>query len=165
MVPDMRSMKLLAIMLAVSIVLSMTASAHGISPITITPSSGPMGTLVAVTVPAAFSLSDTSCTISSKPSGLISDPTCLLSGGERGQTASASFTVACAPAGEYTITVTGNPMDDQRSIEFLNEGGSCPVGGVVMPVNTLAILGPWFAVIGLVGCIGTVVVVTKKHVK
>ena len=38
-----------------------------------------------------------------------------------------------------------------------------PVGGVVMPVNTLAILGPWFAVIGLVGCIGTVVVVASKH--
>ena len=39
------------------------------------------------------------------------------------------------------------------------------VGGIVMPVNTLAILGPWFAVIGLVVCIGTVVVVAKKREK
>jgi hypothetical protein len=37
------------------------------------------------------------------------------------------------------------------------------VGGVVMPANTLSILAPWLAVIGLVGCIGTVVVATKKR--
>jgi hypothetical protein len=37
------------------------------------------------------------------------------------------------------------------------------VGGAVMPVNTLATLGPWLAVIGLVSCIGTVVVVAKKY--
>ena len=37
-----------------------------------------------------------------------------------------------------------------------------PVGGAVMPVNTLATLGPWLVVVGLVGCIGTVVVVAKK---
>jgi hypothetical protein len=80
------------------------------------------------------------------------------------QTASASFTVACAPAGEYTVTITGNPVSDHVRTVFVNEGGSCPaVGGVVMPVNTLAILGPWFAVIGLVGCIGTAIVVAKKR--
>jgi hypothetical protein len=38
-----------------------------------------------------------------------------------------------------------------------------PVGGVVMPANNLAIAAPWLAVIGLVGCIGTVVVVAKKR--
>ena len=37
------------------------------------------------------------------------------------------------------------------------------VGGVVIPVNTFAVLAPWLAVIGLVGCIGTVVVVAKKR--
>ena len=86
---------------------------------------------------------------------------------ERGQTASASFTVACAPAGDYTVTLTGNPSGTIRLVlSFFNEGGSCPaVGGVVMPVNTLAILGPWFAVIGLVGCISTVAVVAKKREK
>ena len=38
-----------------------------------------------------------------------------------------------------------------------------PVGGVVIPANNLAIAAPWLAVIGLVGCIGTVAVVAKKR--
>jgi hypothetical protein len=37
------------------------------------------------------------------------------------------------------------------------------VGGVVIPVSTFAILAPWLAVIGLVGCIGTIAVVVKKR--
>jgi hypothetical protein len=42
---------------------------------------------------------------------------------------------------------------------------ACPaaVGGVVMPLNNLVMLSPWLAVIGVVGCIGTVVVVAKKR--
>jgi hypothetical protein len=40
----------------------------------------------------------------------------------------------------------------------------CPaVGGTVEPVNNLVILSPWLAVLGLVGCIGTIVVVAKKR--
>jgi hypothetical protein len=45
---------------------------------------------------------------------------------------------------------------------------ACPapaVGGVVMRVNTFVVLAPWLAVIGLVGCIGTIVVVAKKKPK
>jgi len=41
--------------------------------------------------------------------------------------------------------------------------GAAPVGGVVVLVNTLALVAPWLAVIGLVGCIGTIAVVVKKH--
>ena len=53
-----------------------------------------------------------------------------------------------------TITVCYSPED----------GGACPaVGGVVIPANTLALLSPWLVVIGLAGCIGTVVVVAKKR--
>jgi hypothetical protein len=37
-----------------------------------------------------------------------------------------------------------------------------PVGGVVTPANTFAIVAPWLAVIGVVGCIGTVVVLASK---
>ena len=37
------------------------------------------------------------------------------------------------------------------------------VGGVVIPANNFALVSPWLAVIGLVGCIGTVVVVAKKR--
>jgi hypothetical protein len=40
---------------------------------------------------------------------------------------------------------------------------AAPVGGMVMPANTLALVAPWLAVIGLVGCIGTLVVVAKKR--
>jgi TolB protein len=40
---------------------------------------------------------------------------------------------------------------------------SAPVGGNVQPVNAFAALAPWLAVIGLVGCIGTVFVVAKKR--
>jgi hypothetical protein len=32
-----------------------------------------------------------------------------------------------------------------------------------MPVNILATWGPWLAVIGVAGCIGTAVVVAKKR--
>jgi hypothetical protein len=49
--------------------------------------------------------------------------------------------------------------------DFDLEACTTAVGGVVMPTDTLAILGPWLAVIGLVGCVGTIVVVAKKHEK
>jgi len=45
----------------------------------------------------------------------------------------------------------------------LTFGNVAPVGGVLMPANVLAALGPWLAVVGLVGCIGIVVVVAKKR--
>jgi hypothetical protein len=37
------------------------------------------------------------------------------------------------------------------------------VGGVVIPANTFAIVPPWLAVIGLVGCISTVAVISRKR--
>lgn len=45
---------------------------------------------------------------------------------------------------------------------WVGPAGPAPVGGVLMPANTLALVAPWVAVIGLVGCIGTIVVVAKK---
>jgi hypothetical protein len=56
--------------------------------------------------------------------------------------------------------------DPILTVTFEPSGG-CPaaVGGVVMPANTLALVAPWLAVIGLVGCIGTVVVVAKSWKK
>ncbi len=38
-----------------------------------------------------------------------------------------------------------------------------PVGGLVEPVNTLAVLAPWLAAIGVVGCIGIIAVIAKKR--
>ena len=41
---------------------------------------------------------------------------------------------------------------------------TCPaVGGVITTVNVFTILAPWLAAIGLVGCIGIVVVIAKKR--
>jgi TolB protein len=37
------------------------------------------------------------------------------------------------------------------------------VGGVVIPANNFAIVAPWLVIIGLVGCIGTAIVVAKKR--
>jgi hypothetical protein len=46
---------------------------------------------------------------------------------------------------------------------FTNDPAA-PVGGVVIPpANTFAMVSPWLAVVGLVGCIGTVVIVAKKR--
>ena len=45
----------------------------------------------------------------------------------------------------------------------LTPAPTLPVGGIVVPVDTIAVLGPWLAVIGLVGCIGTAVAVAKKR--
>jgi len=38
-----------------------------------------------------------------------------------------------------------------------------PVGGFLEPINKLAVFAPWLAVIGLVGCIGTIAVIAKKR--
>jgi len=48
------------------------------------------------------------------------------------------------------------------TVDYTGPAGA-PVGGVVMPANTLALVAPWFAVIGLVACIATVFVVAKKR--
>jgi hypothetical protein len=39
------------------------------------------------------------------------------------------------------------------------------VGGVVMPASNFAIAAPWLAVIGVVACISTIVMVAKKRGK
>ena len=38
-----------------------------------------------------------------------------------------------------------------------------PVGGIVMPANNFVTVAPWLAIVGLIGCVGTVVVVAKKR--
>jgi hypothetical protein len=70
-------------------------------------------------------------------------------------------TLTCVfPAPLFPIMLLVTEGDESASVIFTD----CPaVGGLVTPVNTLAILGPWLAIIGLVGCISTVVVVAKKR--
>jgi hypothetical protein len=58
--------------------------------------------------------------------------------------------------------VTVHALYEYVSCIFINE--RIAVGGVVAePVKTFAILGPWLAVIGLVGCVTAVAVVVKKR--
>ena len=64
----------------------------------------------------------------------------------------------------------GHYANPQTTAYLLDTGYSSPccgageaVGGAVMPVNILASLGPWLAVIGVVGCVGTAVVIAKKR--
>jgi hypothetical protein len=106
--------------------------------------------------------------LSSDPAGLISEYDC----GWNQPLVTCDFTVSeSACAGPYTVTVT---LDAQGTIvgtadvQFTVGTSECPsvceaVGGCVQPVNTVALLSPWLAVIGLIGCIGTVVVVAKNR--
>jgi hypothetical protein len=49
------------------------------------------------------------------------------------------------------------------TLDFTFSTPTAAVGGVVIPVNKFAVLAPWLALIGLVGCIGTVFVVAKNR--
>jgi hypothetical protein len=77
-----------------------------------------------------------------------------------------AFVLKSASCGHYTVTLTATTSAGPESLdaEFDVAGPCCPaVGGCVQPVNNFALLSPWLAVIGLVGCIGTVAVVAKKR--
>jgi hypothetical protein len=97
--------------------------------------------------------------ISSQPSGLIGTQACstLLH---------CSFVVSQhASCGHYEviITITFGQNQAQISLPFDVPSNCCPVGGCVEPVNTFAVLSPWLAVIGLVGCVGIVAMAKKRR--
>jgi len=52
--------------------------------------------------------------------------------------------------------------EDTVTCTFTNSPGSA-VGGVVVSANIFALVAPWLAVIAVVGCIGTIVVIAKKR--
>jgi hypothetical protein len=79
-----------------------------------------------------------------------------------------SLTFRCLAEGSSPVTadaylnlVSGslNPPDFVLTCNQYTEA----VGGAVYGVNKTALLSSWLAVIGLVGCIGTAVVIAKKH--
>ena len=82
--------------------------AGSVNILNLTPSSGPMGTLV--TGSAVGFPSDTTCSIISAPQSITSSPSCVVSGG----TVSIGFTAACSSPscgtgiGSYTILAIGN---------------------------------------------------------
>jgi hypothetical protein len=113
---------------------------------------------------AAVSRLDGAITVvlSSDPAGLIAEPNC----GVPDLGIECSFVVSeSASCGHYTVTAT-LALDSGLSVSgpFDVAGPCCAaVGGCVQPANTFALLSPWFALIGLVGCIGTAVVVSRKR--
>jgi hypothetical protein len=67
------------------------------------------------------------------------------------------------PVGQYSAQSNNPSTLLQSSCDPFYVGSPPAVGGVVMPTDALAILSPWLAVIGVVGCIGTVAVLVKKR--
>jgi len=68
---------------------------------TLTPTSGPVGTDVSFTL-TNVPTNDTSCSLSSQPSGTVTIPACVVSNGS----GSGTFVVGNVPAGDYVIEVT-----------------------------------------------------------
>jgi hypothetical protein len=65
-----------------------------------------------------------------------------------------------------TVThATISPTSAIINSQCFESRASYGVGGLTEPVSKLAIVAPWLAVIGLVGCIGTVVAVARKREK
>jgi hypothetical protein len=108
--------------------------------------------------------------ITSDPAGLVAASDCRFNRGDfEGPLVSCVLRLSdSASCGRYTVTLTlpvaGITQTlDSASATFDVAGPCCAVGGCVQPVNTFALLSPWLLTIGLVGCIGTVVVVAKKR--
>lgn len=153
-------MRLLAVaVLAIVLAFSSTQSVSA-QQISLSPACGPPGTVVSLSG-SGFGTSEHDPTISSSPDGLISDAEIVVNEG----VVSGTFIVAAGAQGSYLVTVHTIGIDQSASVGFNTDcpGGETAVGGVVMPTNTLTVLGPWLALVGLVGCISVVVVVAEKR--
>ena len=150
--------------------------------VTLTPISGCPGTHVSLEayfplfddlVSAANNGDQLPVSISSVPDRLISQLDCTIQPPNLGLEVSCTFVVSeSACSGPNTVTVTLKAAVDSVSISESASasfdvpstcGRECAVGGCVQPVNKLAMLSPWLAIIGLVGCIGTAIVVTRNR--
>jgi hypothetical protein len=119
-----------------------------------------------ISIAAVSPLADREVVVSSDPDGLVTKQECgPVVPDTTVDTALCTFVVSeSASCGRYTVTVT-LPADGLGAASvsgvFDVAGSCCAVGGCVQPVNTFTLLSPWLAVIGIVGCIGTIVVVAK----
>jgi hypothetical protein len=85
--------------------------------ISLSPPNGPVATVVTVTG-SGFSSSDTSCTISSSKSGLVTLATpCTMTGGSINPGVTFTIGPGIGP-GTYTVTVTGDQVSDSASSSF-----------------------------------------------
>lgn len=67
-------------------------------------------------------------------------------------------------SGRYTLTFRAQNEGDESAVAYFDALSTCgAVGGYVQPVNNFALLSPWLALVGLVGCVGSAVVIAKKR--
>jgi hypothetical protein len=83
-------------------------------------------------------------------SNLVSQYTYVTGGGLNLNLGPLAYSGTCSVSGPITLDLTFGTA-------------SAAVGGVVIPVNMFAVLAPWLAVIGVVGCIVTVAIVARKR--
>ena len=76
---------------------------------------------------------------------------------------SVTFSTSSLAVGTHCVTDDYGDSPAILTVTAAPSPAPAPVGGVLMPANMLALIAPWVAVIGLVSCIGTAVVVAKKR--
>ncbi|WP_455284142.1 hypothetical protein [[Eubacterium] cellulosolvens] len=152
----------LAAALTIVLVLSSTQNVCAVRVSVMNPRCGPPGTFVTFTIHYdGDALPPTVSTWGSGWDALLSSILECYPGGLGGLTVWCRFTVPPGATGGFTYTAT-----DELGSASATFTVACPaVGGVVMPVNAFAVLAPWLAVIGLVGCVATVVVVAMKRLQ
>ena len=172
------------LLLIVVIALASGSPAFATDNIVIIPASACPGAQVILGADVATSIDGclTHPVISSNPAGLIMEDCgeeceCGVSCGPGDIEFSCGIRISePACAGPYTVTVTAydaqGTIVGSADIQFTVGTEACPnvppcstaaVGGCVQPVNTFTLLSPWLAIVGLVGCIGTVAVIAKKR--
>jgi len=184
----MISIVLLIVLVALAGVSPVFARDGSTFPITLTPAAACPGATVSISVnipadvvgggisiAAVSPLSFLEPVVSSDPVGLVAEQKCgPVVTDTTVDNVLCTFVVSeSASCGRYTVTVTltedlaGIAQTFGSASAVFTVPSTCSscaaVGGCVQPVNTFALLSPWMAVIGLVGCIGTVVVVAKKR--
>jgi hypothetical protein len=118
-----------------------------------------------ISIAAVSPLANGEVVVSSDPDGLVAKQDCGFVTDTTVGTLLCTFVVSeSAKCGRYTVTVTlpDDGLGASVSGIFDVAGSCCAVGGCVQPVNTFALLSPWLAVIGLVGCVAVVVVAKKR---
>ena len=168
--PKVIAITLLAVLAALGSASGVFAPVIESASLQLTPAFGCPGTPVAL-VATYPSLDGFKVQITSYPDGLITNfiggPS---QGGYRG-----TFTVGDSVcAGDYVVTITITALDasgsQTLSTHFTVGGNGCPnlpvcrpVGGVVMPTNTLAITAPYLALAGLIAAVSAVVAVKRRR--
>ena len=188
-----KTISILFLIVVVALAVGSPVFAQNQAFIALTPAAACPGETVTVTVPiiiadivgggisvaAVSPLSDgakITYVLSSDPVGLVANQVCSipvvgpLVQGAPLRNVQCTFVVSESATCGSHYTVTLALSADEALIDQSRPIGSapfdvacCAVGGCVQPVNTFALLSPWLAIIGLVGCIGAVVVVAKKR--